>query len=517
MTKPSQKEINQTLWAACDTFRGVLDSSEYKNYILVFLFLKYLSDAWKDVYEGYQEKYGDNEELIRRKMERERFSLPEFATFDYLFDHRHDTDIGEQIDKALGAIESQNIEKLEGVFNSISFNSARLGEQKDKNRRLQLLFEDFNKPHLNFRPSVIGSEDIIGNAYMYLIERFASGAGKKGGEFYTPKEISELLARLMAPKAGSRIYDPTCGSGSLLITVAKEVRDKQGKLSKDFSLYGQEVNGDTLSLCKMNLFLHKLDAYSENIKRGNTLNDPQHLEGTSLMKFETVIANPPFSLDKWGAELAPEDPWKRYKRGIPPKSKGDYAFVSHMIASSMTETGKVGLIVPHGVLFRSSSEKKIRQQLIEENLLEAVIGLPANLFYGTSIPAAIIIFNKGKVKHTDVLFIDASKEYESGKKQNKLRPEDLDKIVSTYEAYKKLSPLKGEEGEVLADKYAYRATLAEIEENEFNLNIPRYVDTFEEEERVNIAEVQQEIVGLEKELAAVRKEMNGYLKELDLI
>jgi len=517
MTKPNQSDINNTLWAACDTFRGVLDSTEYKNYILVFLFLKYLSDAQKETYETLRKKYGDNEELIQRKMERERFFVSENATFDYLFAHKDDSDIGQKIDIALGVIESQNIEKLEGVFGNVSFNSPRMGTQKDKNRRLKNLLIDFNNPLLDFRPSVIGNEDIIGNAYMFLIERFASGAGKKGGEFYTPKEISELLAKLMSPAAGSRIYDPTCGSGSLLITVAKEVKDDAGERSKNFALYGQEVNGDTLALCKMNLFLHKLDAFSENMKRGNTLNEPQHLEGKNLMKFDAVVANPPFSLDKWGAELAENDIWKRYHRGVPPKSKGDYAFLSHMIHVALAEKGKVGLIVPHGVLFRGSSEGKIRKKLIEENLLEAVIGLPANLFYGTSIPAAIIIFNKGKGANTEVLFIDASQQYEPGKKQNKLRPKDIEKVVGTYENFKTLAPLKEEEGEVLADKYAYRATLAEMAENEFNLNIPRYVDTFVPEPKVDIGEVQKEIVALEKDLVDIRKEMDGYLTELDLI
>jgi len=400
MSNTKQQEINNILWAVCDTFRGVLDSTEYKNYILVFLFLKYLSDAWKDTYEGYKEKYGDNEALIKRKMGRERFQLPEFATFEYLYKNRDDADIGQQIDKALAAIEQDNYEKLEGVFGNISFNSNRLGTQKDKNRRLKNLLNDFNKPSLDLRPSIIGDEDIIGNAYMFLIEKFASGGGKKGGEFYTPREVSQLLAQLMSPTPGSRIYDPTCGSGSLLITVAKQVKDANGKRSNDFALYGQEANGDTLALCKMNLFLHKLDAFSENIKRGDTLNDPKHIEGNTLMKFETVIANPPFSLKKWGAEDAENDYWKRYWRGIPPKSKGDYAFISHMIESALTDTGKVGIVVPHGVLFRGSSEGKIRTQLIQENLLEAVIGLPANLFFGTGIPAAIVILNKGKGNNT---------------------------------------------------------------------------------------------------------------------
>jgi type I restriction enzyme M protein len=508
--RPSQEQINSTLWAACDTFRGAFDSSEYKNFILVFMFLKYLSDVWKDKYAEYENQYGIDKdlsaeasakaELIQRKMSRERFVLPYNCSFDYLYEHRNDSDIGEQIDKVLAKIEDQNLEKLEGVFRNISFNSDKLGQTKDRNRRLKNLINDFASPVLDFRPSVLGrKEDLIGNAYMYLIERFASGAGKKGGEFYTPHEVSELLAKLIAPKNGARICDPTCGSGSLLITVAEEVKNEDGSPSNDYSLFGQESNGDTWALCKLNMFLHGRDA--ADIEWGDTINNPKLVEGEGLMKFDVVVANPPFSLDKWGHEDAEADRFKRFLRGIPPKSKGDYAFILHMID---TASGRVGVIVPHGVLFRGSAEGKIRQKLIEENLLEAVIGLPGNLFFGTSIPAAILIFNKAKGNIKDVLFIDASKEYQEGKKQNKLRLQDIDKIVAAYKAF------------VNIEKYAYRATFEEIKENDCNLNIPRYVDTFEEEEPVDIAAVQKEIDTLENELIEVRKEMNDYLKELGI-
>lgn len=497
--KITQDQINNTLWAACDTFRGAFDSSEYKNYILVFMFLKYLSDVWKDKQEEYSKQYGEDEALLQRKMKRERFVLPEDCTFDYLYDHRNDPDIGEKIDKVLAKIEDQNLEKLEAVFRNISFNSEKLGQTKDRNRRLKNLINDFANPVLDFRPSVLGrKEDLIGNAYMYLIERFASGAGKKGGEFYTPHEVSELLAKLVAPKAGARICDPTCGSGSLLITVAEEVKDNKGKPSNDFSLFGQESNGDTWALSKLNMFLHSMD--SADIEWGDTINNPLLLEGDNLMKFDIVVANPPFSLDKWGYEEAEADRYRRFLRGLPPKSKGDYAFILHMIDTALP-TGKVGVIVPHGVLFRGSAEGRIRQALIEENLLEAVIGLPTNLFFGTGIPAAILIFNKAK-QHNDVLFIDASNEYQEGKKQNKLRPQDIEKIVAAFQAF------------ATVDKYAYRAELKEIKDNDYNLNIPRYVDTFEEEQPVDIQAVQKDILQLEGELVEVRKEMDQYLKEL---
>ena len=495
-----QDLINKTLWSACDTFRGAFDSSEYKNYILVFLFVKYLSDIWKDTYNKYKDEYGDDEALIQRKMKRERFVLPENCTFDYIYDHRNDSDIGEKIDKILSKIEDQNLAKLEGVFRNISFNSEKLGQTKDRNRRLKEIINDFNNEILDFRPSLLGKvEDILGNAYMYLIEKFASGAGKKGGEFYTPHEVSILLAKLVNPQEGNRICDPTCGSGSLLTTVAEEVKNDKGETSKDFALYGQESNGDTWALSKMNMFLHGMD--SAHIEWGDTINNPKLLEADSLMKFDIVVANPPFSLDKWGADTAEADRFKRFIRGVPPKSKGDYAFILHMIETTLP-TGRVGVIVPHGVLFRGSSEGKIRKQLIDENLLEAVIGLPSNLFFGTGIPAAILIFNKAK-KNTDVIFIDASKDYLDGKNQNKLREQDIDKIVNTYKAFE------------TSDKYSFKAKKKDIIENEYNLNIPRYVDTFEEEEPIDIAQTQVEIDDLEKELADVRKEMAGYLKELD--
>ncbi|HBH17900.1 MAG TPA: type I restriction-modification system subunit M, partial [Cyanobacteria bacterium UBA9579] len=481
---------------ACDTFRGVVDPSEYKNYILVFLFLKYLSDSWKEKLEKCKEEFGDDKERTNRRMSRERFTLPENCSFDYIYSMRNEDNIGEIINQALDGIEEANKAKLENVFRNIDFNSeSNLGETKDRNTRLKNLIEDFADKELDLRPSRIGNNDIIGNVYEYLIARFASGAGKKGGEFYTPAEVAILLAKLLKAQPGDRISDPTAGSGSLLIRVAREIGNS------DFSLYGQESNGSTWALCKMNMFLHEMD--NARIEWGDTLRNPKLLENDKLMKFDIVVSNPPFSLDKWGADVAEADDYNRFHRGIPPKSKADYAFITHMIETSTEGTGKVGVIVPHGVLFRESSEGKIRRQLIEENLLEAVIGLPQNLFYGTGIPAAILIFNKGKTTK-DVLFIDGSRQYEAGKNQNKLSDKNINDIVEVY--------TKGE----TRDKYSYKATYQEIVDNEYNLNIPRYVDTFEEEGEISITDVQKQINSLESELLQVRQEMQGYLEELGL-
>ncbi|PWJ54759.1 type I restriction enzyme M protein [Dyadobacter jejuensis] len=524
MTKITQKDINDAVWKACDTFRGSIDPSIYKDYVLTMLFLKYLSDVYDDKYDAYLAKYAGEKERADRAMKYERFVVPVNSHFNFLYESRNEPNIGELINTALIDLEEANREKLysedgAGIFQNIDFNSSKLGEPKDKNTRLKNLLLDFNKESLNLRPSHLDGVDIIGGAYMFLIENFASDAGKKAGEFFTPKEVSTLIAKLTKSKPGSRICDPTCGSASLLIKAGEEVG------SDNFSLYGQEANGSTWALAVMNMFLHGFD--NATIRWGDTIRNPKLIEGDALMKFDTVVANPPFSLDKWGkvedkdgdkttVSYDPEtDKYLRFWRGVPPKSKGDWAFISHMI-ETLNEQGRAGVVVPHGVLFRGSSEGKIRKKTIEENLLEAVIGLPANLFFGTGIPATILIFNKNKaisssgVENKNFLFIDASKHYESAKHQNKLRDSDIGHIVNTYRDFNagKLEP------GVVEDKFSYVATFEEILENDFNLNIPRYVDTFEEEAEVDIAAVQQEIEQLEGELLKVQSEMGIYLKEL---
>ena len=494
----SQDDINAAVWGACDTFRGTVDSAIYKDYVLTMLFLKYVSDVWQDHYDGYKEKYGDHPELIAEMLKNERFVLPPSASFYALHAQRHAPGNGERIDKALHAIEDANITKLRDVFQDISFNANKLGDEQQKNDILRHLLEDFAKPALNLRPSRVGQLDVIGNAYEFLIKNFASTSGKKAGEFYTPPEVSSLMARLVDPQEGDDICDPTCGSGSLLMKCGRLIRERTG--SRKYALYGQEAIGSTWALAKMNMFLHGED--NHRVEWGDTIRNPKLLDGTASLKhFDVVVANPPFSLEKWGHEGAEADKFSRFRRGVPPRTKGDYAFILHMVETMKPGTGRMAVVVPHGVLFRGAAEGRIRQKLIEENLLDVVIGLPEKLFYGTGIPAAVLVLRKNK-KDDKVLFIDASRDYASDKTQNVLREADLQRILSTARARQNV------------DKYAHLATPAEIAENDFNLNIPRYVDTFEEEAEIDLMAVRKEREQLKAELAKLEEQMAGYLKEL---
>ncbi|EGI71501.1 type I restriction-modification system, DNA-methyltransferase subunit M [Pseudoalteromonas distincta] len=497
----NQDEINKAVWAACDTFRGTVDPSTYKDFILTMLFLKYISDVYQDEYDKLLEQYGDQPDLIHAMMAKQRFVLPKGASFWDLYEERHKAGNGQRIDQALHAIEEANGGKLKNVFQDISFNTDKLGQEKQKNDILRHILEDFGKEVLNLRPSRVGSLDIIGNAYEYLIKHFAASSGKSAGEFYTPPEVSDLLAAILDPQEGDQICDPACGSGSLLMKCGRMIRNNFNG-SKKYALFGQEAIGSTWALAKMNMFLHGED--NHRIEWGDTIRHPMLLDkdGTGLLHFDIVTANPPFSLDKWGFEGADNDEFGRFRRGVPPKTKGDYAFISHMVETLKPESGRMGVVVPHGVLFRGAAEGKIRAQLIEENLLDAVIGLPEKLFFGTGIPAAILIFKKQKTDNK-ILFIDGSREFKSGKNQNQLTANNIQKIIDTYKARETV------------DKYAYLATLEEIKENDFNLNIPRYVDTFEEEAEIDLVAVRTERLQLQNELKALEVKMEGYLKELD--
>ena len=395
----------------------------------------------------------------------------------------------------LDAIEEANKVKLEGVFRNIDFNSeGNLGKTKDRNRRLKILLEDFNKPQLDLSPSRV-SEDVIDNTYIYLIERFATDAGKKAGEFYTPHKVSELVAKLAGPAPGDRICDPACGSGGLLIEAAREVGDR------NFALFGMESNGSTWALARMNMFLHGAD--SARIEWCDTLTSPALVENDRLMKFNVVVANPPFSLDKWGAEEAESDRYNRFWRGVPPKSKGDWAFISHMVEAALEKEGRISVVVPHGVLFRGGAEARIRGKLLDDGHIDTVIGLPANLFYSTGIPVCILVLKKCK-KPDDVLIINAAEHFEKGKRQNYLNPEHIKKIVDTYQHRKE------------EERYARRVTMQEIVENDYNLNISRYVSTAKPEPQIDLSATHKQLVEIEKEIRESTAKHNAFLKELGL-
>jgi type I restriction enzyme M protein len=390
---------------------------------------------------------------------------------------------------------TQSEEDFDNLFEDMDLNSTKLGKSADARNAIivKVLVHldeiDFKLEHTEL--------DVLGDAYEYLIGQFASGACKKAGEFYTPQEVSKILAKIVTTGKNrlKSVYDPTCGSGSLLLRVAREVKDVN-------NFYGQEMNRTTYNLARMNMILHGVHYLKFDIKQEDTLEHPQHLND---MPFEAIVANPPFSAN-WSANplFLNDDRFSQYGK-LAPASKADFAFVQHMIYH-LAENGTMAIVLPHGVLFRGAAELHIRKYLIEQkNYLDAVIGLPANIFYGTSIPTCILVFKKCRETPDDILFIDASKEFEKVKNQNMLREEHINKIVDTYR------------NRTVIQKYSHLATLQEVADNDYNLNIPRYVDTFEEEEEIDIHAVMQEIKSLEAKRAELDKEIDVYFKELGLV
>jgi len=489
MGKIDLETLKAHLWESANILRGSIDASDYKNYIFGLLFLKRLSD----VYDEELEKLKKEKHVDLNDPDNYSFDVPERARWSHL--KTLTQNLGEAINKANDALEEANPEMLETVLSTVDFN--------DKDRlpdvTLSALITHFSRIQLANRD--LKNPDILGDAYEYLIAQFADDAGKKGGEFYTPKEVVTLLVEILDPREKMRICDPACGSGGMLVQSVHHLRHI-GQNPRNIALFGQEKNIGTWAICKMNMLLHGL--FSARVEKGDTLRDPKVIgEHGKLMEFDIVIANPPFSLKNWGYEEAQHDSHRRFRFGSPPKGYGDYAFVQHMVAT-LKPKGRAGVVLPHGVLFRGGAEGKIRKGILEEDLLEAVIGLPNNLFFGTGIPASLFIINKDKSKKRKgkVFFLYGANDYLEGKNQNKLRKEDIEKIVSAYREYKTI------------EKYCKPVSLDEIRANDYNLNITRYIDITEEEEPIDVQNVLGQLKALKKERSSVEKKMNQYLKEL---
>ena len=514
--KLNLETLETWLWDSANIMRGHIDSSDFKNYIFGLLFLKRANDQFFEEAKIAADEEGISLEEAIEDEDFHRFYIPETAWWNNIT--KKTENIGQAIDQAFSAIEEYN-PALEGVMTTVHFGDS----EKLPDTLLSRLLNHFNKYSL--ANSDLENPDILGNAYEYLIREFADAGGKKGGEFYTPKEVVQLLVQLIKPEAGNSIYDPTCGSGGMLIESAKYIAAHGGMVGEfvDCTLKGQEKNLGTWAICKINMIVHNFK--DSDIRKGDTLGSPKHIINGELETFDRVIANPPFSLKEWweaaesdlktdakGKTITPKynkvvsDEYGRFKYGIPPRGYGDFAFLQHMVAV-LKQNGKMGIVLPHGVLFRGSSEGKIREGLLKDDIIEAIIGLPEKLFYNTGIPACIIIINKSKPKHLKnrVIFIDASKEYKEGKNQNTLTPKNISKIVNVYDALKDI------------DKFMRIVDMSEIEENDYNLNIARYIDTSEEEEIVDIEAVLGRIREIETKEKEIDSKLDGYLRDLGFV
>ncbi|HHF3011701.1 TPA: N-6 DNA methylase [Vibrio diabolicus] len=543
--KISLEELKTWLWGSANIMRGTVDSSDFKNYIFGLLFLKRLSDVFDERVEAVMEEEGCSVEEAMALIQEdnpEQF-VPVYARWNKLIERTEN--IGEYIDEAFAEIEHQN-PSLEKVLTAIQFGD----KEKLSNDLLTRLLRHFNQHKLGNKN--LYKADLLGDAYEYLIGKFADDAGKKGGEFYTPHEVVELIVKLIDPQPGHEIYDLTCGCGGMLVESARHIKEnyENGTImgKPNCKLYGQEKNLGTWAIAKLNMFLHNLDG---DIKRGDTLVNPLHKDGEGLQTFDRVIANPPFSIKNWweplelnGGKIVGDngkernvkystdlkDPYGRFGLGVAPRTKADLAFVQHMVASTKDD-GRIGVVVPHGVLFREGDEGKIRKGMLIGNdelkgdLIEGVVGLPPALFFNTGIAAAVLIINKDKpaALRNKVIFVDASAEFGEGKAMNYLREGDIKHITTEYSKAKQTLVDAGEQTEdklskllesVSVDKYLRVVDIAEIKQNDFNLNISRYIDTSEEDVRINIELVLSNLKSIDQELSEIDSKLSKHLAQL---
>lgn len=518
MSEDQKKQLEQQLWNIANTLRGKMNADEFRDYILGFIFYKYLAEKMEIYangilktdgikYKSINENTKNGAEYIDAIREEALETLGYFLKPNELFSEvakRGNSDLEGQsnfiiedlqkilINIQLSTMGTESEDDFDNLFEDMDLNSTKLGKSPEaRNEIIAKVLLHLDKIDFKLEDTEL---DVLGDAYEYLIGQFASGAGKKAGEFYTPQEVSMVLAKLVTTGKNKlkSVYDPTCGSGSLLLRVAKEVKEVS-------NYYGQEMNRTTYNLARMNMILHGVHYRKFDIKQEDTLEHPQH----NGLQFEAIVANPPFSA-QWSANplFTSDDRFSQYGK-LAPGSKADFAFVQHMI-HHLADNGTMALVLPHGALFRGGAEQHIRKYLIEDrNYLDAVIGLPANLFYGTPIPTCIMVFKKCRENPNDVLFINAAEHFERGT-QNTLRETDIDRIIDTYRERK------------VIERYSHLATLQEIDDNEYNLNIPRYVNTFEEQETVDISLVSKKLKGLEKEMSATDEALFSFCKELNI-
>ena len=513
MSEELQQKLRTQLWTVANTLRGNMSAGDFMYYTLGFIFYKYLSEKIEKTADeilvddgvSFKEAWKSNDEELKAALKEEciqdlgYFVEPEFLYSTIISMIEHKENILPALERSLKKIEDSTIgqdseDDFGGLFSDIDLASPKLGKTADdKNRLISDVL--VNLQGIDFGLNEAEDIDILGDAYEYMIGQFAAGAGKKAGEFYTPQEVSEILSEIVVTGKTrlKSVYDPTCGSGSLLLRTARG--------GNADTIYGQEKNPTTFNLCRMNMLLHGIKYKDFEIHNGDTLENDELGEH----QFDAVVANPPFSAEWTAAEKFNND--DRFSKAgvLAPKSKADYAFILHMLYH-LNDGGTMACVAPHGVLFRGAAEGKIRRFLIEKkNYIDAIIGLPANIFYGTSIPTCILVMKKCRQSDDNILFIDASKEFEKVKTQNKLRPEHIQKIIETYRTRAEI------------EKYNHCATLKEIEENDYNLNIPRYVDTFEEEEEIDIKAVMAEIKELEAKRTELDAQIEVYLKELGIV